>query len=140
MTLKYFYKTIIGEVEVSEKIFIELENMDKKLDNSDRKYYKWNVSYDADIIVSPKYKFGASNDYDYKASFKSNSLEQIIISREKIKDINKILEKENDRNRKIIAMNIQGFTEMEIAEEIGVSQSTINKVKQRFSKEIERLK
>ena len=138
---KNTFKTAKGElVSISSELFLELIRLDKELEKSDRKYYRWNVSYDADIIVSPKYAFGTSNDFDFKESLKRASLEEIIISREKIENINKILEKENDRNKKIIMMGIQGFSEMEIAKEIGISQPMINRIKRRFSKDIERLK
>lgn len=118
---KYYIEISKEFVEVSHMIYEAYIKDEYKTNCQNTRYYKWNKSKDYDNLVSDK--------YEYIASRRVESLEENYTFKEKFR---MKIEKMSKRDKIILKLMLEGYTESEIGNKLNVSQQAISKRKKKI--------
>ena len=115
--------TVDGHIiKVPAYLFEAYKKSHYQMQYSDRKYCRWNRSIDSKGMDCPK----CGHTVQHKPS-----AEESYISQETIEEF---FERLNSKEKKILKLLIDGYSEREIGKKIGMSKQAINKHKQKMKR------
>ena len=105
-------------VEVSEDIYNLYRHMNNNLHYNNRKFCHWNVSLDEDILISTK--------FEYKIT---DSVEDLVLCHDKLSGI---ISELCEMDRDILKLLLNGYTDHEIADYLGISLKSVYRRKKKI--------